>query len=189
MKSFRIITAAAVLAIATVAPVQAKVDVIQSPSRALASGSTFAWAPVPAQGFGIPDPAVANEITAGRLRAVTEITLRAKGFRQVSDPSAADLLVAYTIVIIPEIDARLTSDRMGCVGPFCGGASSYDLDAKRYSQGTLVLDLIERESGRLVWRATSEKRVTGKDVTQQKLAALLKQMTKSLPAQINNRTQ
>ena len=45
-----------------------------------------------------------------------------------------------------------------------------------------MLDLIERESGRLVWRATSEKRVTGKDVSQEKLTALLRQMTKSLPA-------
>jgi hypothetical protein len=50
------------------------------------------------------------------------------------------------------------------------------------TQGTLVLDLVERESGRLVLRATSEKRVTGQDVSQEVLAKLLNQMTKSLPA-------
>jgi hypothetical protein len=34
----------------------------------------------------------------------------------------------------------------------------------------LVLDLTERKTGRLVWRATSKKRVTGKDVTDKSLA-------------------
>jgi hypothetical protein len=50
------------------------------------------------------------------------------------------------------------------------------------TQGTLVLDLVERETGRLVWRATSEKQVSGTDVSQEKLTKLLNQMTRSLPA-------
>jgi len=158
MNKIHLIAAAAALALAGSVPAVAKVNVIQSPSAALGRGSTFAWAPVPARGFGIPDPRIANEVTADRLRALTEITLTNKGYRQVTDPSQADLLVAYTIVIVPEAQAQLIA-----------------------TQGTLVLDLVERESGRLVWRATSEKRVTGKDVSQEKLAALLRQMTKSLP--------
>jgi hypothetical protein len=140
-------------------PASAKVNVIQSASPALARGSSCAWAPVPARGFGIPDPRIANEVTADRLKGLTEITLTNKGYRQLADASQADLLVAYTIVIVPEADAGQLA-----------------------TQGTLVLDLIERESGRLVWRATSEKQVTGKDVSQQKLTALLRQMTKSLPS-------
>ena len=153
------VLAAAALGLAAASPASAKVNVIQSSSPALARGSSFAWAPVPAQGFGIPDPRIANEVTADRLRALTEITLANKGYRQVADASLADLVVAYTIVIVPEIEA-----------------------GQKATQGTLVLDFIERESGRLVWRATSEKQITGTDVTQDKLAALLRQMTKSLPA-------
>jgi hypothetical protein len=159
MNKIHFIAAAAAIALAGAAPAAAKVNVIQSPSTALARGSSFAWAPVPARGFGIPDPRIANEVTADRLRALTEITLTNKGYRQVSDASQADLLVAYTIVIVPEPEAQLIA-----------------------TQGTLVLDLIERETGRRVWRATSEKRVTGEDVSQGKLTALLRQMTKSLPA-------
>ena len=134
-------------------------------------GSSFAWASVPARGFGMPDPKIANEVTADRLRALTEITLTNKGYQQVADASQADLIVAYTIVIAPETDALLS-----------GGTIAYSQDAARFTQGTLVLDLIERQSGRLVWRATSEKRVSGKDVSQEKLAELLRKMTKSLPA-------
>lgn len=159
MNKLHLIAAAAALGLAATMPASAKVSVIQSASPALARGSSFAWAPVPARGFGVPDPRIANDVTADRLRALTEITLTNKGYRQLADASQADLLVAYTIVIVPETDAQLTA-----------------------TQGTLVLDLIERESGRLVWRATSEKRVTGKDVSQEKLVALLQRMTKSLPA-------
>ena len=159
MNKLNLIAAAAVLGLAAATPASATVNVIQSASPALARGSCFAWAPVPARGFGIPDPRIANEVTADRLRALTEITLTNKGYRQIADASQADLLVAYTIVIVPEAEAGLTA-----------------------TQGTLVLDLIERESGRLVWRATSEKQVTGKDVSQEKLTVLLRQMTKSLPA-------
>lgn len=159
MNNFHLIAAAAALGFSAAVPASAKVNVIQSASPALARGASFAWAPVAARGYGRPDPTIANEVTADRLRALTEITLTNKGYRQLADASQADLLASYTIVIVPEAEAELTA-----------------------TQGTLVLDLVERESGRLVWRATSEKRVTGKDVSQAKLSALLRQMTKSLPA-------
>lgn len=179
MNRIRLITAAAIVGLAVAVPASAKVNVIQSPSAALAQGSSFAWASVPARGFGLPDPQIANEITADRLARLTEVTLTNKGYRQVADAAQADLLVAYTIVILPEAGARLSGGGAGCP-PLCA-ASDYRLDLQHFTQGTLVLDLIERASGRLVWRATSEKRVTGKDVTQAKLEGLLRKMTKSLP--------
>jgi Domain of unknown function (DUF4136) len=181
MNKIQLIGAAAALGLTAAMPASAKVNVIQSPSTALAPGSSFAWAQVPARGFGLPDPQIANEITADRLARLTEVTLTNKGYRQIADASQVDLLIAYTIVILPEAGARLTAEGPNCGPPLCA-ASDYSLDLQHYTQGTLVLDLIERQSGRLVWRATSEKRVTGKDVTQQKLEALLNKMTKSLPA-------
>lgn len=165
MNKLHLIAAATALALTGAAPAAAKVNVIQSQSAALARGATFAWAPMPAIGYGVPDPRIANEVTADRLRAVTEITLTNKGYRQVADPAAADLVVAYTIVILPE--SREAGDRSP--------------DLKNYTQGALVLDLVERRTGSLVWRATSEKRATSKDVSQEKLVALLRSMTKSLP--------
>jgi hypothetical protein len=169
MIRFRLLAAVAALSIAATAPATAKVDVIQSSSPALARGKAFAWAPVPARGFGLPDPSIANEVTAERLRVLTEVTLANKGFRQVDDAGKADLLAAYTIVIVPDVEASL-------------GAHGPSMEMTHHTQGTLVLDLIERESGRLVWRATSEKRITGKDVSQEKLTALVRKMTRSLPS-------
>ena len=173
--------AAAALAItAGAVPASGKVAVDQASSPALARGSTFAWAPTPAIGIGLPDPTIANDITADRLRTITESTLAAKGYREVASPADADLLVSYTIVMLPETDAELSSFGGGCRA-FCSRPGNVRLDTHRYTRGTMMLDLTERSTGRLVWRATSDKRVTAKDASQEKLAAVLREMTKSLP--------
>ena len=99
----------------------------------------------------------------------------------VADPAEADLLISYTIVMLPETDAEISSSGALCKA-FCDGPGDIKLDTRRYTRGTLVLDLTERASGRLVWRATSDKRVTAKDASQEKLTAVLREMTKSLPA-------
>ena len=170
---------AALVCLTGAGPAYAKVEIVKTASAALAKGSTFAWAPVPAVGVGLLDPAIANEITANRLQAITESTLTAKGYRQVGSPEQADFLVSYTIGMLPMSDADISAS--GCDSPVCAAPSNASLDTSIHTEGMLVLDLTERQTGRLVWRATSKKRVTGKDVSDKKLAALLQQMTKSLP--------
>ncbi len=171
--------AAALVCLTGVAPAYAKVEIVKTASFALSKGSTFAWASTPAVGYGIPDPAVANEITVDRLRVTTETTLAAKGYRQVGTPDEADFLVSYTVVMLPTSDAEISAS--GCNSPVCNLPANASLDTSIYTEGMLVLDLTERRTGRLVWRATSKKRVTGKDVSDQRLTALLREMTKSLP--------
>ena len=171
--------AAALVCLTGAAPAYAKVEIVKTASVALSKGSTFAWASTPAVGYGIPDPAVANEITVDRLRVTTETTLAAKGYRQVGTPDEADFLVSYTVVMLPTSDAEISAS--GCNSPVCNLPANASLDTSIYTEGMLVLDLTERRTGRLVWRATSKKRVTGKDVSDKRLTALLREMTKSLP--------
>ena len=172
--------AALVLATSPI-PANARVEILNAPSAALAKGSTFAWAPEPAVGIGLPDPALANEIAANRLQSITESTLAAKGYRQVSNPQEADFLVSYTIGMLPMSDADIATS--GCDAPSCAVPASASLDTTIHTEAMIVLDLTERQTGRLVWRATSKKRVTGKDVSDKRLTALLQEMTKALPAQ------
>lgn len=184
MNKLLLLGAAAAIAVPlAVVPAAAKVNVVQSSSPVLVRGATFAWAPLALVGHGVADPDVANEIAADRLRVATEAALASRGYRQVIDPRQADLLVSYTIIMLPEHDARLRANGGSCMGPLCAGADSYRVDERNYTQGTLVLDLVERETGRLAWRATSKKRVTGDDVSSKKLTALLKTMTRSLPGE------
>lgn len=171
--------AAALVCLISAVPAFAKVEISKTASSVLVKGSTFAWASVPAVGVGLPDPAIANEITADRLQAITESTLTAKGYRQVASPEQADFLVSYTIGMLPMSDADLSVG--SCDAPVCAAPANASLDTSIHTEGMLVLDLTERQTGRLVWRATSKKRVTAKDASDKKLAALLQQMTKSLP--------
>ena len=171
--------AAVLLCVTGTAPAHAKVEISKAPSAALAKGSKFAWAPVPAVGIGLPDPAIANEITADRLQKITESTFAAKGYRQVGDPDEADFLVSYTIGMLPTSDADISAS--GCDSPVCAAPSGVSFDTTIHTEGMLVLDLTERQTGRLVWRATSKKRVTGKDVSDKSLSTLLREMTRSLP--------
>jgi|SRR6185369_5646663 len=179
MSMFKTMAASAILIAAAATAVEAKVSVIQSASTALAPGSSFAWAPSVGVAYGRTDPALTNEIAADRLQMATASALVSKGYRQVGSPREADLLVAYKVVLLPGREARLSGSG-GCRFGFCR-APSYSLDTSQYTEGTLVLDLTERQTGRLVWRATSEKRVSGKDASPEKLSALLREMTKSLP--------
>ena len=181
MMKLSCLAAAAALVCLTGTPASAKVEISKTASSVLVKGSTFAWAPVPAVGVGLPDPAIVNEITANRLQMVTEATLTAKGYRQVNDPQQADFLISYTIGMMPTSDAELAAG--GCDEPNCTLPSNVSFNTTIHTEGMVVLDLTERQTGRLVWRATSKKRVTGKDVSDKRLSALLNEMTKSLPAQ------
>lgn len=174
--------AAAVMAVslASGAPAMAKVSILQVQSAALAQGSTYAWAPISGVAVGAPAPAIVNEITAGHLKTVTETVLASKGYRRVEDPSQADLVVFYGVMTSSQLDADLTPDGGPCT-PFCRGGADYDLKTSHKTRGTLVLDLIERRTGRLVYRATSEKEVSSRDASAERLNTVLKQMTKPLP--------
>lgn len=181
--NFRASLAAVALAagLASATPGLAKVSVAQSPSASLARGSTYAWAPVWGLALGAPAPAIVNQITAQQLQLTTDTTLSAKGYRRVDDPREADLIVTYQVITAQRVEGDLDGwDRPGAFAP---GGADYTLRTSQKTQGTLVLDLIERRTGRLVYRATSEKDISSKDAEPGRLNAVLKAMTKSLPSQ------
>lgn len=168
-----------------------KVTTLQSSSIAVAPGSTYAWAAVDAAHRGSADPRVANDIIQERLKTAVDTALAAKGFRQVSDPAQAQLLVAYHVGLQNQTETRVDTFGGGSVGA-CGfrgcvggwglyGPPSVDVSNINYTQGTVILDLMDRASGKLAWRATSEKRVDQNDATQAGLNAIFADMTKSLP--------
>lgn len=166
--------------VAAGAPAHAEVNVVQVPSAALARGSTYAWAPISGLAYGAPAPAIVNEITARRMAEETEAVLSSKGYRQVADPAEADLIVVYRLLVGAELDANLDA-RGGACMPFCRDGADYRMTTSKKTQGTLVLDLYDRRTGSLVYRATSEKKISAKDASPERLSAVLKQMTKSLP--------
>jgi len=160
-----------------------KVAVLTSESAVLAPGSTYAWGPSATDA----DPRVANDIVQARMRAAVDSALAAKGLIRVDNPAAATLMVSYRVGVEDKVETHMES--FGRPATVCGfrgcfvargyGATMVDVD--RFVEGTLVLDLTHRESGRLVWRAASKKHVTQRDAGQARLNAVLADMTRSLP--------
>ncbi|MBO9709531.1 MAG: DUF4136 domain-containing protein [Caulobacter sp.] len=169
-----------------------KVSVLQG-SAPIAPGSTYAWAPVKNPGSG--DPRVDNDIVRERIRIAVDTNLAAKGYRQVSDPRQAQLVVAYHIGLQNRTDYSATSmgapgggvacGPRGCIGGYGWGmyGAPMDVDVRsiNYTEGALMLDLVDAASGKLAWRATSQKRVDAKDTAQDAINAVVADMTKTLP--------
>lgn len=71
----------------------------------------------------------------------------------------------------------------GCINGFGWGlyGAPCDIRAINYTEGTLILDVIDRASNQLAWRATSQRRVNDRDAEQTRVDARVMDMTQSLP--------
>ena len=170
-----------------------KVSVLSNDAAPVRAGSTWAWAPGARPGSG--DPRIDNDIVQGRIKTAVEGALAAKGYRQVSDPSSASLLAQYHIGLQNKSETRVDTfgppgpamacGIRGCIGGYGWGmyGAPMDVDVRNidYVEGTVMLDLIDRTSGKLAWRATSQKRLDQSDADQAGVSAIVTDMVKSLP--------
>ncbi|MGH6950710.1 MAG: DUF4136 domain-containing protein [Vitreimonas sp.] len=166
-----------------------RVNVLQG-DAAIVAGSTVAWSPLEQNELQNGDPRIDNDIIRQRIRAGVENALISRGFSFVQDPNAARYLVSYHIGLEDRQDLRVDSPPRsavcgwrGCVSGFGWGmygppASVRTVD---YTAGTLILDLTDRASGQLAWRATSQRRVDERAGTPERINAALTDMTRSLP--------
>ena len=116
---------------------------------------TFAWDANEEDQWGVADN---NELVDRRIRSAIENTLTSRQFNQV-DASKADFLVLYNVVVDQRIRSsnvsggvsigRSTRGRHGSIGISTGS------QVRTYEQGTLLIDVIDVASDKLVWRGTS----------------------------------
>lgn len=183
--AFVLAFAATSLGMYAISPAEARVSTIRTASPALAPGSSYAWSMANGIAVGRVDPAVASGIAVTRLRTAVETAMTKRGYRKTHDRAAADLIVSYSVALEQQREARVQPAGAtfcgwrGCVQRWPGYAT---VDQRSYTRGALVIDLVDRRSGGLVWRAASEKRVSAKDVSQEALTEVVMTMTKSLPA-------
>lgn len=186
--------AAASLTLAACESPGGQVSVLKSDAVAVVPGSSWAWAPGAQPGSG--DPRIDNDIIQNRVKAAVEGALAARGYRQVSDPASAALLVQYHIGLQNRTETRVDTfggptrgpaacGIRGCIGGFGWGmyGPPMDVDVRNinYVEGTVMLDLIDRASGKLAWRATSQKRLDQSDADQAGVSAIFTDMVRSLP--------
>jgi hypothetical protein len=118
---------------------------------------TFAWDANEANQWGIAE---SNELVDRRIRSAIENTLTARQFSQIN-AAQADFLVLYNVVIEQRIRSsnvsggvavgRSSRSRHGSISLSTGS------QIRTYEQGTLLIDVIDVASDKLVWRGVSSQ--------------------------------
>jgi hypothetical protein len=137
---------------------------------------TYAWAPDDAVATG--DPRLDNNrFFSDQVRASVDRELAARGLEKTA--TASDLLVDFHATITQEIATTSTKHFEHCYN--CGTTIS---DA-----GTLVIDLSDGRSSRLVWRGWVEKMdpvIDSQDWMEETIDRAVTQIMRRLPPAIQN---
>jgi hypothetical protein len=159
-KAMFALTAVAVLALGSC--VSAAGDIAVFWSSPIAAGSTYAWNPANAPKVLTIPRRVDNDVIREGIMTAVDANLGAKGFRLV-EPSQAQYLVAYDVRVQTPTDYDSWLVR--------------DID---YVKGTMILDITDRSSGQVVWRAMSQRPVYRHDPTQETFNAIFADMAKTV---------
>jgi hypothetical protein len=116
---------------------------------------TYDWMPV-------PDGAVKNELVMELVKNATDAELAAKGLEK--EPAAPDFLVVGHVSAkeVIEVDnwgygyGPYDMYRGGYWGP--GGVATY-----RFEEGSLVLDFVDTNTKRLIWRGSAKAEIDAVD--------------------------
>lgn len=131
-------------------------------SASLSGFHAFSFIPRERHGSG-------NPLVVQRARDAIEAALTAKGFTFVSDPTAADFTVDFTI------GSRERADVTSYPAPYTGWYDGYTgwwgypywgtgLDVRKYREGTLSIDVFDARSHRPVWHGWAKKELTSSDL-------------------------
>ena len=116
---------------------------------------TYDWGPADALPAG--DPRLEqNPFFQDHLRGEVEKAMTRRGFEWSAAAERADILVHYHA----NISERLDVDRFDVQRGYCG-ENGCDVPTLRYEAGTLVIDVIDARTNRLIWRGWAQSAVKG----------------------------
>lgn len=128
------------------------------PAWQMPADSGYAWIKRPSLHA---DPMIDNDLVAGRVHRAVDDQLAGKGLHAVDSEAQAALLVTYHIGEEEKLDISSFHSNFGyypcwrCYGP---GFDS-DIWVNQYTEGKLIIDLIDAKTKQLVWRGSAARRV------------------------------
>jgi hypothetical protein len=119
---------------------------------------TFAY--LPRKG-GPADARVLSDMEVHRMHQAFSQALTAKGLVYVEQRQKADILASWHLVAQEKTDIRSynATSYYQCWG--CGPAVS-DVSVQQYTRGTLILDLVDQDLGKSVWRGVMQSKIQEK---------------------------
>jgi hypothetical protein len=154
-----------------------KVSTDYNPEAEFASLKKYAWLPKAREKTG--NPRLDSPLLRARIEQAIEDTLAAKGYR-LADVADADFFVNYHVGIEAKVDVTSVPTMYG-YGRW-GGIYTSETRVDQYDQGTLLIDIVDREQDDLIWRGSGQARVNQDGSPRQReervrkaVAAILKQ--------------
>jgi hypothetical protein len=121
--------------------------------------NTFAWKPNESNEYGITN----NDLLDNRIRSAITNNLLAKNYTQ-TDSGKPDFFISYHVTVEQKVSnsnvsggislGRSSAGRYGSIGISTGSR------ARVYNQGTLLIDVTDAASSKLVWRGNSSQPVS-----------------------------
>lgn len=125
---------------------------------------TFDWGPADALPAG--DARLERDaFFQDHIQGAIERNMAARGFERAAATVEPDVRVHFHAVI----DRRLDVNRLDSQSGYCGG-NDCQAGVSEYEEGTLVIDMIDVRSNRLVWRGWAQDSVEGVLENQDRLA-------------------
>jgi len=131
-----------------------RIYVDQAPDAKLGAYHRFAWlSPPPAP---VRNPILDSQILDERVHKAVSADLKARGYDEVAPDANPDFLVTYHTSAKQTLQSTGPSFSFGFVDAFPHGfgAAAFPIgpDVETRDEGTLMLDVLDAQSKRLVWR-------------------------------------
>ena len=130
------------------------------PARDFAAYRSWSWQE-PAVQYKPDDPRINSDLTGQRIRSAVSEQLDQRGLRPAAAHTPGDLKVQVWLIVDNRQQQVSTHVGGGWGDPwhggFWGGPSYVETRTLDYQVGTLQIDLIDGQDGKLVWRGSAEQ--------------------------------
>jgi hypothetical protein len=133
-----------------------EVRTVAAPDAQFAGRSTFRILPTPAPSgaaLSAIDPMLVNSITYQAIRSELRAAFESRGYRYA--PTSADLDIAYYATAAPVLDLHTFN-----YGYDWRGFPRQYVEVYQYEQGTVIVDVIDPATHKLMWRGEGKAAVS-----------------------------
>ena len=131
-----------------------KVATDYDPDASFSSYKTYAWLPRPVDPTG--DLRADNPLVHARVRDAVDEALKAKGYERLLE-GMPGFYVGYHLSLTTKMEATRMDNYYGYGTGRWRSAGTSQTVIREYEVGVLVLDIVDAELDRLVWRSTGRK--------------------------------
>ena len=128
-----------------------------------------------------------NTLLNDRITAALEHVISSKGY-QKQDDKGSDLIFVYHYNVKDKVDIRTDYQMVGIRRYGYGGGMVATTNSYEYKEGTIIVDALDKNSKKIVWRSVGVLEVEQKDTPQERkkyvseiITKLMEKFPKKLP--------